>query len=318
MVSRPATSRGSDSIRQRLFPVITHARGPYRIWNPTVQTARLIAEDTPATTAPAPPSMSSQILGQSSTRTFTLFPLLPAELQLHIWTIVFASQRVIPIYSAPFTYTSRCALLRFLLTCRTVGNIEIPTLPHPALASAPYACKTSHDVYRRTFHSMTLIRSDRKMVSLVFNPRYDVVFFKMGLSSKMHTSLSLEAFVNFQPAAATSLRMIAVETIGEVGEFATALRGFDRLEKLVVVLPAVREVDTANNLTDVAGNEDGWDQRGWELGLSIERAENVNDLKKRVQELVEGEMERLKREKWERWTVPSLSIVETWEEILGI
>lgn len=162
------------------------------------------------------------------------------------------------------------------------------------------------------------MRSDRKMVSVKFNPRQDVVFFKMGLSSKMHTYLSLEAFVRFQPDAAKCLRKIAVETIGEVEDFAPMLNGFEMLEELVIVLPAVREIDGMSNLTDVAGNEDGCDQRAWELGLTIGRISKTDELKKMVEEVVVGEMEKLKTDTWNDWKLPSVKVVESWEDVLGV
>ncbi|PVH74627.1 hypothetical protein DL98DRAFT_658686 [Cadophora sp. DSE1049] len=264
---------------------------------------------------PSSPAKSTPVNNPSG-NTFTLFPLLPTELQLHIWTLFFTERRAIPIYSAPFTYTSRCALVRFLRPSFGPQHIEVPTKPSLCLRSAPYVCKASYEIYRRRYQSMMLMRSDRKMVSMKFNPRQDVVFFKMGLSSKMHTSLSLEAFVKFQPEAANCLRKIAVETIGEVKEFAPILKGFEMLEELVIVLPAVREVDGMWNLSDVAENENGWEQRAWELGLKIDRTTNVDELKRMVEGVVVREMERLKAEKWKDWKLSSVKVVEKWEDIL--
>ena len=161
-----------------------------------------------------------------------------------------------------------------------------------------------------------VMRSDRKMVHVKFNPRQDVVFFKMGLSSKIHTALSLEAIVGNQPEVVKCSTRIAVETIGDVTDFARVLKGFDMLEELVIVLPAVRKVGDNWNFSDVAGNEDSWDQRAWELGLKIFTTLDTDDLKSKVEKTILDEMKRLKNEKWSGWKFPNVRAVENWEDML--
>lgn len=160
------------------------------------------------------------------------------------------------------------------------------------------------------------MRSDRKMVHVKLNPRQDVVFFKMGLSSKIHTALSLDAFVKHQPEVVKCLSKIAVETIGDLKDFALALKGFEVLEELIIVLPAVREVDENWNFSDVAGNEERWNQRAWELGLKIGTTLGADDLMSRVEKMIVNEIEGLKNEKWKEWKLPHVRVVENWEDIL--
>ena len=315
-VPSPAITTGSaPPPRPRTDLVISYASGrSHRPWNMSIQTARSSALSQ-TTSPPSFPSVVSKAYCPSSTRTFTLFLLLPPELQLHIWTLVFLERRVVPLYSAPFTHTSRCALLRFLRASGP-GYVEVPTEAPQSLKSAPFACRASYDIYKRLYHRIMVMRSDRKMVHVKFNPRQDVVFFKMGLSSKIHTALSLEAIVGHQPEVVKCSTRIAVETIGDVTDFARVLKGFDMLEELVIVLPAVRKVGDNWNFSDVAGNEDSWDQRAWELGLKIVTTLDTDDLKSKVEKTILDEMKRLKNEKWSGWKFPNVRAVENWEDML--
>ena len=192
----------------------------------------------------------------------------------------------------------------------------MPTEAPQSLKSAPFTCRASYDIYKRLYHRIPVMRSDRKMVHVKFNPRQDVVFFKMGLSSKIHTALSLEAIVGHQPEVVKGSRRIAIETIGDVTDFARVLKGFDMLEELVIVLPAVRKVGDNWNFSDVAGNEDSWDQRAWELGLKIVTTLDTDDLKSKVEKAILDEMKRLKNEKWSGWKFPNVRAVENWEDML--
>ena len=161
------------------------------------------------------------------------------------------------------------------------------------------------------------MRSDRKMVHVTFNPKEDVVFFKMGLSSKIHTALSLDAFVKHQADVVKCVRKIAVETIGDLKDFALVLKGIEVLEELIIVLPAVRQADANWNFSDVAGNDEGWDQRAWELGLKIGTTLGADDLMSRVEKMIVNELEGLKNEKWKEWKLPYVRVVENWENIMG-
>ncbi|KAL2075080.1 hypothetical protein VTL71DRAFT_22 [Oculimacula yallundae] len=202
-------------------------------------------------------------------RTFELFPLLPFELQLHIWTLAFEERRVIPVYIAPASHTPACALMRFLRSTPGPGipYTETHTRPLPSLKTAPYACRASFDIYKRLYRSMSLMRGDRAIVEAKFSHQ-DVIFFKMGLSSKMHTHLSLTAFVRFQPEAAKWLKRIALETIGDLEILVPVLKGFQSLEEVVIVLPAARDVDLSTcNLTDALENFGGLESESMGAGI---------------------------------------------------
>ncbi|KAH7305736.1 hypothetical protein BKA65DRAFT_560059 [Rhexocercosporidium sp. MPI-PUGE-AT-0058] len=293
--------------------------------------------------------------------TFTLFPLLPTELQLYIWEMIFSERRVIPVYVAPFihtslgglpaymipsspssvhgvpahsipssylatgvpvqisprTQTSACALVRYLRPSSGPLDGEVHTRPLPSLESAPYVCKSTFEIYNRRYKRMLLMRCDRKLVEVKFNPRQDMIFFKMGLSSKMQTCLSLEAFVKFQPAAAKCLRRIAVETIGAVENFVAVLMRFESLEQLLVVLPMFNNYNGfEHRYSDAADNVGRYNQRAWELGLSIQGTGDMEDLKWRVEEVIRRELERVKAERWMDWKLPCVRVVEQWENLL--
>ncbi|KAH9212101.1 hypothetical protein DL95DRAFT_509805 [Leptodontidium sp. 2 PMI_412] len=333
----------------RPFPLFTHmGRRPRSRQNQERDNSFIcapITEMSPTSPSPNSPPSSPGL----QPKTFILFPLLPTELQLYIWELVFNERRVIPIYVAPFIHTSlgglpayiipssyssthgvpvqiaprtqmnACALVRFLRSSGAPPGREVHTRPLTLLKAAPYVCKFTFEIYNRMYKRMLVMRGDRKLVEVRFNPRRDVVFFKMGLSSKMHTFLSLEAFVNFQPDAAKCLRRIAVETVGAVESFVPVLRGFGSLEEVAIVLPIAKDYSGSEfRFTDAVDNVDGYNQRAWELGLSIQRAEDVEDLKWRVKEVVRRELERVKAERWIDWEIPSVRVVEQWEDVSEI
>ncbi|KAG4432300.1 hypothetical protein IFR05_012207 [Cadophora sp. M221] len=300
----------------------------------------------PISLLPNGPSPSSSASLQ--TKTFTLFPLLPTELQLYIWELVLDKRRLIPIYVAPFIHTSlgglpayiipsnpssahgvpvqiaprtqmkACALMRFLRSSCGPRYEEVHTRPLISLKATPYVCKFTFEIYNRMYERMPVMRGDRKLVEVKFNPRQDVIFFKMGLSSKMHTCFSLEAFVNLQPEDAKCLRRIAIETVGMVESFVPVLRGFGSLEELVVVLPIFKVYSEREfKFTDAEDNFEGYDQRAWGLGLRIQRTGDVEGLKWKVSEVLRGELMRVKAERWNGWRIPLVRVVEKWEDYFG-
>lgn len=163
------------------------------------------------------------------------------------------------------------------------------------------------------------MRFDRKFVNAKYNPERDVVFFKMGLSSKLHTSLSLSAFTGSNPEATKIIRKIALETIGDMEELLPVLYIFEKLIEVVIVLPRRVEDGEANDWrgTDAAGNVDGCDQQAWELGLRIEKTGGVEECSQIVKAMLEVGLESLRSEKWHDWEIPSVRVVEHWEDILG-
>jgi hypothetical protein len=226
---------------------------------------------------------------------FPFFPHLPPEIRVKIWRLaLLAPPRLIPLFHNSFT----SSFILVLGLSPRVGHdwslSSTSTVVPFALKAIPFVCTESHSVFQKSSimsleHNITASRT----LTTPYNPSLDVVLFSQRVEPG-----TIRAFVTTFPKQAAKTKRLAISCLKYPVQVLLELKEMSDLEEALIEW---------HKPSPSAGED--WND-WWADGLEKPYGTRW-ELQEALTKVIDGF-----RNKWPDWRVPSVRVIEHWEDIL--